>query len=47
MIVDSWFYDGVSLVKEGAVFLKGGESRSISSRKGDLDGGGSSVFFLS
>ena len=39
--------DGEVFVKEGAVFLEGGESKRKLSSKGDIDRGGSSAFFLS
>ena len=46
MIVDGSFQYGMALVKEGAVFLKGGDSRRMWSSEGDPDGGGYSAFFF-
>ena len=46
MMVDVWFYYGAVLFKEDAAFLEGGEIGRMLSRKGDLDGRGSSAFLF-
>ena len=45
MMVGGRFQYETALVKEGAMFLKGGESIRAFLIKGDLDKGGSSAFF--
>ena len=44
MVVDGRFQDGTSLVKEGVVFLKGGDIGRTLPSEGDRDKGGSSEF---
>ena len=47
MMVDETFHDRLALVKEGLVFLEGGESGRMFSSEGDIDRGGySEVLFV-